>query len=82
MTSADAVRRALKKGKISQTQLGQIWGTTPQVVNNKLRLGRWTGAELAQIAALSGGKLEMVYPDGEEIPIDPPDGEKEPEAEA
>ena len=72
MTLADAVRRALKKGKTSQTELGRLWGTTPQVVNNKLRLDRWTGAELAQIASLAGGNLAIVYPDGEQLLIDPP----------
>ena len=83
MTLAEAVRRALKKGKTTQTELGRIWGTTPQVVNNKIRLDRWTGAELAQIASFGGGNLAIVYPDGEQLLIDSPaDGETKPDAEA
>ena len=76
MVIADAVRRALKKSKKSQTALGELWGTTPQVINNKMRLRRWTGNELVQIAGFTGGKLMFVYPDGEQIEIDAPETEK------
>ena len=77
MTLAEAVRRALKKGKVSQTELGRRWGTTPQVVNNKLRLNQWSGAELMQVASLAEGKLAMIYPDGEQLLIDPPEEKPE-----
>lgn len=71
MTVSEAVRCALKKGKVSQTALGIRWGTTPQVINNKMRLKRWTGEELAQVAEYTGGKLAILYPDGEEFRIEP-----------
>ena len=71
MNVSEAVRSALKKGKVSQTALGARWGTTPQVINNKMRLKRWTGEELAQVAEYTGGKLAILYPDGEEILIEP-----------
>ncbi len=77
MTLAEAVRRALKKGKVSQTELGRRWGTSPQVVNNKLRLNQWSGAELMQVASLAEGKLAMIYPDGEQLLIDPPEEKPE-----
>ena len=70
MTVSEAIRRALKKAKQSQTALGAFWNTTPQVINNKIRLERWTGEELAQVAAFTGGQLAMIYPDGELIPIE------------
>ena len=72
MTVSDAVRRTLKKGKVSQTELGRRWGTTPQVINNKLRLNQWSGAELMQVASFAEGKLGIIYPDGAQLLIDPP----------
>ena len=71
MNVSEAVRSALKKGKVSQTALGARWGTTPQVINNKMRLKRWTGEELAQVAEYTGGKLAILYPDGQQILIEP-----------
>ena len=69
MSVSFAVRSALKKEKKSQTALSAYWGTTPQVINNKMRLERWTGEELARVAAFTGGKLAFIYPDGTQIPI-------------
>ena len=77
MNVSDAVRGALKKAKLSQTALGARWDTTAQVINNKMRLKRWTGEELAQVAEYTGGKLAFIYPDGTQIPIDPPAEEAE-----
>ena len=69
MSVSLAVRSALKKEKKSQTALSADWGTTPQVINNKMRLERWTGEELVRVAAFTGGELAFVYPDGTQIPI-------------
>ncbi len=79
MFVSDAIRKAMKKAKLSQTRLGEIWGTTPQVINNKMRLQRWTAEELAQVACYTGGKLMFVYPDGEQIEIEP---QADPESQA
>ena len=78
MTAAEAIRRALKKGKVSQTELGRHWGTSPQVINNKLRNNQWNQAELVALASLTGGRLAFLYPDGEQILFDPPEGTEEP----
>ena len=41
------------------------------------------GTILAQIASFGGGNLAIVYPDGEQLLIDPlADGEKKPDVEA
>ena len=69
MPVSAAVRAALKKSKKTQTDLGVLWGTTPQVISNKMRLERWTGEELARVAEYTGGKLAFVYPDGTQIMI-------------
>jgi hypothetical protein len=72
MSVSEAVRAAMKKGKLSQTELGRRWGRSPQAINNKLRQYPWTGEELAQVAAYTGGTLAFIYPDGEQIRIDVP----------
>ena len=56
---------------------GDLLGTTPQVINNKIRLERWSAEELAQVAAFTGGQLAVNYPDGEQILIDPSEKRQE-----
>ena len=70
MSVSAAIRSALKKAKLNQIKLSLYWGTTPQVISNKMRLERWTGEEIATVAELTGGKLVILYPDGEQIPIE------------
>ena len=57
-----------------------LWETSSQVITNKFRLERWTGEELAQVAALTGGKLAFVYPDGQQIFIPSSETGRETEA--
>jgi len=76
MTVSDSVRMALTKAGISQTELAKIWGTSRQGIYNKLNLERWSAKDLARIAEITGGRLNFDYPDGQQIPIDPP-AEKE-----
>ena len=80
MSVSTSVRAALSMAKKHQIDLAALWETSPQVISNKFRLERWTGEELAQIAALTGGKLAFVYPDGQQIFI--PSSETEKKAEA
>ena len=72
MSVSTAVRMALAKGNKKQTELAEFLGIQRQPVNLKLAKERWTGAELAKIAAFTGGKLAFIYPDGQQILIDPP----------
>ena len=67
MSVSASVRAALSLAKKRQLDLAALWETSPQVITNKLRLERWTGEELARVAALTGGKLAFVYPDGQQI---------------
>lgn len=67
MSVSASVRAALSMAKKRQLDLAALWETSPQVITNKFRLERWTGEELAQVAALTGGKLAFVYPDGQQI---------------
>ncbi len=76
MSVSDSVRMAITKAGISQTELAKLWGTSPQAIYNKLNLERWSAADLVRIAQITGGKLMFVYPDGQEILIDPVSGPK------
>ena len=67
MSVSASVRAALSMAKKRQMDIAALWETSPQVITNKFRLERWTGEELAQVAALTGGKLAFVYPDGQQI---------------
>ena len=72
MSVSTAVRMALAKGNKKQTELAEFLGIQRQPVNLKLAKERWTGAELAKIAAFTGGKLAFIYPDGQQILIEAP----------
>ena len=74
MSVSTSVRMALAKGNKRQVELAELLGFTRQAVNLKLAKERWTGAELARVAAFTGGKLAFVYPDGQEILVDLPEG--------
>ena len=67
MSVSTSVREALTKARKRQMDLCTLWDTSPQVISNKFRLERWTGEELARVAAYTGGKLAFVYPDGQQI---------------
>ena len=75
MSVSASVRAALSLAKKRQLDLAALWETSPQVITNKLRLERWTGEELARVAALTGGKLAFIYPDGQQIFIPSSDAE-------
>lgn len=71
MSVSTSVRMALAKGNKRQTDLAEMLGFQRQAVNLKLAKERWTGEELARVAAFTGGKLAFVYPDGQQILIEP-----------
>ena len=79
MSVSTSVRMALAKGNKKQTELAEMLGFQRQAVNLKLAKERWTGAELARIAEFTGGKLAFIYPDGQQILIDPPEDDEPPE---
>ena len=80
MSVSASVRAALSMAKKRQLDLAALWETSPQVITNKFRLERWTGEELARVAAMTGGKLAFVYPDGQQIFIPSSETGRETEA--
>jgi len=81
MSVSTSVRMALAKGNKKQTELAEMLGFQRQAVNLKLAKERWTGAELARIAEFTGGRLAFIYPDGQQILIEPPAEDAEEEKE-
>lgn len=76
MKISDVVRMALLKGEKTQVELVRFFGmSTPSAMGNKLARGSWSANDLAKVAAFTGGKLIIRYPDGMEIPVVPEDAE-------
>ena len=76
MSLSDSVRMALKKARKNQTDLVNLWGNSKSAMSNKFRLERWSGNDLLRVAEFTGGKLAFIYPDGQQILIEPPAEEK------
>ena len=72
----DVVRMALVKGIKTQVDMMPVFGmSSRQAMNNKFSRGSWSANDLAKVAAFTGGKLVIRYPDGLEIPVLPEDAE-------
>ena len=81
MSLSDSVRMALKKARKNQTDLIRIWGNSKSAMSNKFRLERWSGNDLVRVARFTGGKLALIYPDGQQILIETPETEETGETE-
>ena len=69
---SDVVRMALLKAGMQQNELAKIWGiSSRQAMNNKFARGSWSANDLANVAEITGGKLVIVYPDGQEFLVKP-----------
>lgn len=76
MKISAVVRMALAKDKKKNVELSRFLGlSSPAVLNNKFVRGSWSADDLAKVAAFTGGKLVIQYPDGMEIPVLPEDAE-------
>ena len=75
MSVTECVWMALRKAKRQQGEMADAWGySSKQAMNNKFNRGSWSANDLAKVAEFTGGKLAIIYPDGQEILI-PPDEE-------
>ena len=76
MSVTECVWMALRKANRQQGEMAEAWGfSSRQAMNNKFSRGSWSANDLAKVAEFTGGKLVIVYPDGQEILI-PPEEEK------
>ena len=68
----NVVKVALMKAGKRQIDLGEAFGMSAASISNKIRGGRLSWDDLAKIATYTGGRLAIIYPDGENIYIDEP----------
>ena len=80
MSVSSAVRMAVAKIGMNQAGLAKSWGITAQAINNKFYRDSWSAEDLLKVADITGGKLMLVYPDGQQILIQL-DEQKAPEGE-
>lgn len=64
---SDKVKSALALAGKKQLDLTQLYGTSVQVINNKMSLNRFTSDDLIRIAEFTGGHLAFIYPDGSQL---------------
>lgn len=60
------IKLAAKYAGISESELARRFGVTPQNLNNRLKVDRFTTGDLERLAELLGGKFEygIRFPDG------------------
>ena len=56
---------------MTQAALAKSWGVSAQAINNKFYRDSWTAEDLMKVAEITGGKLAILYPDGQKILILP-----------
>ena len=73
---SNIVRMAAMKNGMNQARLAEAWGASKQAINNKFARDSWSAEDLMKVAAITGGKLAFIYPDGQQLLILPDEGEK------
>lgn len=69
MNISDRIRMAETYAKISEAQLSERLGTSPQAFGQRIKTGKFSSDDLEQIAAALGAKYVCYFefPDGERI---------------
>ena len=73
MSVTNIVRMARDKKGLSQAGLAEAMGMTRQSLSNKSTRDSWTAVDLMKVAEITGGKLMIVYPDGQQLLFLPDD---------
>ena len=82
MSVSSAIRMAVAKKGMNQATLAKSWGVSAQAINNKFYRDSWSAEDLQKVADITGGRLMFVYPDGQQILIEPPAEDAEEEKES
>ena len=63
------IKLAAKYAGISEAELARRFGITPQNMNKRMKIGKFSTEEIERLAELLGGKFEcsIVFPDGTKI---------------
>lgn len=69
MTISTKIKLAAKYAGISEAELARRFGVTPQNLNNRLKVDRFTTEDIERLCDLLGGKFEftVTFPDGTRI---------------
>lgn len=69
MNISTKIKLAAKYAGISEAELARRFGVTPQNLNNRLKVDRFTTEDLKKLAQLIGGKFEyyIEFGDGTKI---------------
>ena len=67
MSVSNIVRMAKEKKGLSQAELAEAMGMSRQSLANKTKRDFWTVADLIKVAEITGGKLTILYPDGQQL---------------
>lgn len=73
----DKVKALLSIAGKKQIDLANEFGVTPQSMNNKMALNRYTAEDLIAIAQFTDCRIGFVLPNGEHIYLEPEDMRKE-----
>ena len=52
---------------MSQSALAKAWGVSTPAINNKFYRNSWSAEDLMKVAEITGGKLALIYPDGQQL---------------
>ena len=67
MSVSNTVRMAAAKVGMNQAALAKAWGISAQAINNKFYRDSWSAEDLVKLAGITGGKLALIYPDGQQL---------------
>jgi len=69
INTQEKITRAMKKAKVSQTEIAKIFGVTQGAFSQRMKTGKFTQEEMKKIAEILGAQYfsGFEFPDGEKI---------------
>lgn len=69
INTQEKITRAMKKAKVSQTEIAKHFGVTQGTFSQRMKTGKFTQEEMKKIAEILGAKYfsGFEFPDGEKI---------------
>ena len=67
MSVSNTVRMAISGKGMNQASLAKAWGVSSAAIGNKFYRDSWSAEDLVKLAGITGGKLALIYPDGQQL---------------
>ena len=67
MSVSNTVRMAISGKGMNQASLAKAWGVSSAAIGNKFYRDSWSAEDLMKVAEITGGKLALIYPDGQQL---------------